>query len=225
MKEVKKIFLVLFALAATAMMFVGCASKKGADVPSQPKQKTELLDWKGAALGQTVPEWVIAANESNIRIQQLSDFKDHYCFVVNYEGPNKDFATNWVKNTANGAAQISTMLATTVNSQAEAAMAGKEKDAETTAHIEEVRNAMSNASFKNARNVADFWILSKNDATQEQYYTAFCLWIVPIRDLNDQMAANFQNIIDNNKALSAAERSIYLDIITDIRARGLALSQ
>jgi hypothetical protein len=37
----------------------------------------------------------------------------------------------------------------------------------------------------------------------------------------NSMAANYQNIIDNNKAMSQAERSIYTDIIKDIRARGV----
>jgi uncharacterized protein YjgD (DUF1641 family) len=43
--------------------------------------------------------------------------------------------------------------------------------------------------------------------------------------LDEQIAANIQNILDNNKAMSTAEKSIYLDIITDIRTRGIASIQ
>jgi hypothetical protein len=85
----------------------------------------------------------------------------------------------------------------------------------------QLRDAMSNASFKGLRKTSDFWTLSRNKASKREYYTAYSLWTIGQKDLNEQMAANYQNIIDNNKAMSQAERSIYTDIIKDIRARGV----
>ncbi|MDR2768267.1 MAG: hypothetical protein LBB82_08090 [Treponema sp.] len=212
MKSTKrKVFAVCLVVLAMTMLI---AAKK-------PKQKVQMLDWKGAALGQEVPEWVNKSVESSLAIQSLPEYKDQYCFVVTIENDNKDFAINWVKNLANGSSQVSTMLATTVNSMAEASVSGK-KGQDVDMHFTDVRDAMSNASFKNLRQVADFWIYINNKSTKKQYYAAYSLWIVPVKDLNDQIAANFQNIIDNNKAMSEAERQIYLDIITDIRTRGIA---
>ncbi|MDR1389849.1 MAG: hypothetical protein LBJ31_07715 [Treponema sp.] len=187
----------------------------------KPKQPTQMLDWKGAALGVTVPEWVIKSEDSNIAIQTLPEYSDFYCFVVRVENDSKDFAIDWTKNLANGSAQVSTMLATTVNAMSESAVAGK-KGQDTDAHFSDVRDAMSNSSFQNLRQVADFWVYQRNKKTKAQYYVAYSLWIVPFKSLNDQIAANIQNIIDNNKAMSEAERTIYLDIIKDIRTRGVA---
>jgi len=218
MKSINKtLVLLMVMIAAFGLVLAGCASR-----PKTPVQETELLDWKGSGLGTPKPQWVIAAQESNDKVQELPEYKDQYCFVVDREDANKDMATLWVSNTANGANAVSVMLSTTVNNSAEASEGMKKDDAAMKAHVQEVRDAMNNASFKGLRKAADFWTLSKNIATGNQYYTAYSLWVIPKKDLNDQMAANYQNIIDNNKALSEAEREIYMDIIKDIRARGLA---
>jgi hypothetical protein len=210
MKSMKRKAAVVFLVILAVTMTV-----------SARKPKLQKLDWKGAVLGQDIPEWVNKSVDSSLAIQSLPEYKDQYCFVVTIENENKDFAINWVKNLANGSAQVSTMIATTVNAMAEASVSGN-KTQEVDMHFTDVRDAMSNASFKNLRQVADFWIYINNKSTKKQYYAAYSLWIVPVKDLNDQIAANFQNIIDNNTAMSAAERQIYLDIITDIRTRGIA---
>jgi hypothetical protein len=210
--------LVIAAAAATA----GCAGSGGIPkAPAQPKQQTELLDWKNAALGTPVPEWVMASAESDLRIQKLSEYKDQYCFVVTREDVNKDRATQWVENTANGAAEVSRILSTTVNNLAEAQEVMKDGDERVKQNTSQLRDAMSNASFKGFRRASDFWTLSRNKASKREYYTGYSLWIIGQKDLNEQTAAFIQNHIDNNKAMSQAERSIYLDIIKDIRARGV----
>jgi hypothetical protein len=221
MKRVKGKTVALAVFAVTTAIFLMSAA------PKKAKQKIENLDWKGSSLGQAIPEWVLKSADNNIAIQSLAAFKDQYCFVVQIENDDKDFAINYVKNLANGASQVSTMLSTTVNAMAESKMssASSQGAASTGQNIAEVRDAMTNASFKNFRMVGDFWLQVNNKSTKKRYFTAYSLWIVPQKDLNNQMAANYQNIIDNNKALSEAERKIYLDIIVDIRARGIAMDQ
>jgi len=49
----------------------------------------------------------------------------------------------------------------------------------------------------------------------------YALFIVDKKILNDQVARNLQNVADNNKAISDAERAIYADLIANIRAHGL----
>jgi hypothetical protein len=220
LKVIAHIAMALVAASCAAAVFVGCASR----APSKPKQVTEALDWKGASLGQEIPKWVLAANEGSMYVQQLKEYKDQYAFIVNVNDANREFAIDWVKNTANGAAQISTMIATTVNTQAEAATAGQ-RNADVTRAMEEIRDNMSNASFNNVRMVGDFWILNRNRATGVQYYTAYSLWVAPQKGLNDQIAANIANIVENNKAMGVIERGIYADIIKDIRARGIAMAE
>jgi hypothetical protein len=222
MKSIRKnVALLLALLTATAMLF-GCASMSD---QKKPKQKTEQLDWKNAALGQGIPEWVMASGKDEVSIQQLPNYQNDYCFVVQEEGNDdtdatKDWVLGWVSNLANGAARVSTLISTTVNTTAEAA-SSQIKGAEKKAHQEEVRDAMSNASLNVFRKTGDFWVLSKNKSTRKVSYVGYALWTIDRKRLDDQIAANIQNIIDNNKAMSEAERTIYLDIIKDIRTRGI----
>jgi hypothetical protein len=212
----------LMLVLTTAVGTAGCVS--GPKAPKAPVQKTELLDWKGSALGVQVPQWVVQAQESNVHIQSLAEFKDQYCFVVTRENENQDLATAWVNNAANGASEVARMLSSTVNDHAEAHEGMKTGDERLKQASAQIRTNMSNASFKGLRKASDTWTLSRNVATGRQYYTAYSLWIIPEKDLNEQMAAIFQNIIDNNKALSKEERQIYLDIIKNIRTRGIQIT-
>jgi hypothetical protein len=225
MKAIRKNVFFCAALSAVlvpVLFSIGCASGP----QSKPKQKTEMLDWKNAGLGQAVPEWVLASGEDEISLQNLPNYKNDYCFIVQEEGADgtdatKDYVTGWVGNLANGAARVATLISTTVNTTAEAGSA-QIKDAAKEAHQVEIRNAMSNASFNGFRKTSDFWVLAKNNSTSKEYYVAYALWTIDRKRLDDQIAANIQNILDNNTAISAAERTIYLDIITDIRTRGIA---
>ena len=211
----KKTALAMMVIAAVVL--ADCAGG-----PKAPKQKTELMDWKGAAFGTPVPEWVMAAQQSDLHIQELEQFNDQACFVVTREEPNnKDFAITWVGNAANGAAEVARIISTTVNNTAEAQIATKAGAEKAKRVANEMRDAMSNASFKGFRKSGDFWALMKNRANKNEYYAAYSLWTIPNEELNQQLAANYQNIIDNNKAMSAAEREIYKDIINDIRKRGI----
>jgi hypothetical protein len=217
--KIGKIAATIASAAALAMVF-GCASTQ-----MKPKQKIEMLDWKNAALGQGIPEWVTASGEDDVSVQQLPNYPNDYCFVVQEEGSKntdstKDYVIGWVGNLANGGARVATLISTNVNITAEAA-SSQILDADKKAHQEEVRDAMSNASLNGFRKTGDFWVLSKNKTTKQEYYVAYALWTIDRKRVDDQIAANIQNIIDNNKAMSEAERTIYLDIIKDIRTRGI----
>ncbi|MDR2480988.1 MAG: hypothetical protein LBD07_01665 [Spirochaetaceae bacterium] len=219
MKTVKTM-ITLAAIVTAAAVTAGCGGLPRA--PSKPKQATELLDWKNAGFGTAVPEWVMASTQSDLHIQALEEFKDMACFVVTREEPtNKDFAITWVNNAANGAAEVARIISTTVNNTAEAQISAKAGNDVAKRIANEMRDAMSNASFKGFRKATDFWAFMRNKATKKEYYTAFSLWVISNDELNQQLAAQYQNIIDNNKEMSAAERAIYRDIISDIRKRGI----
>jgi hypothetical protein len=162
------------------------------------------------------------ASESNVHIQSLDEFKDQYCFVVTREDANKDIAVAWVQNAANGATEVARMVSTTVNDTAEAQEGIKSGDAKVKQNVQQIRDSMSNASFQGLRRVGDFWVLSRNKATKNEYYTAYSLWIAPEQTTNDLIAATIQNAIDKNVAMSAAEREIYGDIIANLRSRLLS---
>jgi hypothetical protein len=220
MKNVKSIVLFGLSLSLLTLVF-GCAS--GAKSPEtvaaavQAGQKTEVLDDKGAAFGIPTPAWVVAYLESgNLGVEKLPLYKDKYCFVVETADQSKDYATAWVQN-ASGPQQIAQKVSTTVASSASNAMSG-EKGGDVESNLKAASEQLSNASFNGATREADWWQIVKNTATGVQECRAFALWVIDKKQLDEQVAANLQNIVDNNTAMSAAERTIYADLISQIRA-------
>ena len=202
------VMIVFMVLAAS------CATKG-------PTQRTEILDNKGAAMGIPTPQWVLAyVSGGNFAVEQLPEYKNQHCFVVSFNDASRDFAVSWVEN-ANGPALVAQMISTTVSTDAQAKMAG-ERGGEVSAAFKSATEAMSNASFTGLRRVADWWQIVRNRSTQVQEAQAFALYSVEDRRLDEQIAINLANIVENNKELSAAERAIYNDLIADIRANGFS---
>jgi hypothetical protein len=231
MKTVKKTLFTLSAIGAAIAILAGCASApKSSDStqpklppPPEPTQKTEVLDEKGAAFGITTPEWVMAAVQGgNSAVQKLSLYKDKYCFVVEQYDANRDYAVAWVQN-ASGPQAIAQKVSTAVVSNARNYLSG-EKGGDVESFLSSATEQLSNASFNGATKEADWWQIIRNKDTGVTECRAFALWIISKKQLDEQVAANIQNIVDNNTAMSAAERAIYADLIAQIRSGGANLS-
>jgi hypothetical protein len=222
MNSIKKLLFLPVAAAALALI-VGCASgpKAPAAVAAEvkPTQRTITVDDKGAAFGIPTPEWVVAfIQNGNLSVEKLPLYKDKYCFVVENMNASKDYAIAWVQN-ASGPQQIAAKVSTTVASSASNALSG-EKGGDVESHLQAATEQMSNASFNGATKEADWWQIVKNTDTGTEECRAFALWVIGKKQLDEQVAANLQNIVDNNKAMSEAERAIYADLIAQIRSVG-----
>jgi hypothetical protein len=205
-----------FLAAAVLCGIAACASGG-----PKPAQRTDLLDEKGAALGVPTPEWVtVYLAEGNLAVEAMSTYKGSYCFVISNTSTDKQFLLAWV-NSLNGPMEIAQVISTTV-SQDTAGRAENIEGAERERIVRTNAEMMSNASYTGARKVADWWILSRNRATEAEEYQAFALYTFDRNPLNDQIARNLQNIVDNNAAMSAAERAIYADLINEIRTNGFS---
>jgi hypothetical protein len=222
MKSTKNMLL-LFALIAAVGILAGCksapktAEKAAASVAAT--QKTIVLDDKGAAFGIPTPTWVTAFIISgNVGVEALPEYKNQYCFVVNFDDASKDFAINYVTN-ANGPAAVAQKVSTTVSSSMSTQLSG-ERGSNVDSNLKSAAESLSNASFRGVTKNADWWQIVQNEGTGVTECRAFALYIVEKKTLDDQVAANMQNIVDNNKEMSAAERAIYADLISSIRASG-----
>jgi hypothetical protein len=198
-----------FVLCAAAMMLsvAGCASG--------PK----VLDDKGAKSVPT-PQWVTEyLAGGNLAVEALPEYKDNYCFVISDEGQDKEFIVAWAGN-VDGPREVAALVATTVEANVQARLAGENGEGVERAMTGTVE-ILSNARYNGVRKVADWWRFIRTRSTKEERYQAYVLYIGPRKSLNDQMAANIQNLVDSNKAMSAAEQAIYIDIMNDIRSNGL----
>jgi hypothetical protein len=210
MKSIIKTFLVLTALAVIGLVS-GCASG--------PKQKSEILDDKGAAHGIPAPEWVTAyIGGTNSSVEALPEFKNDHCFVIYWADQSRDFAVSWVEN-ASGPAEVARMVSETVLADAKSKSAGIRAEG-VEASLETAAHDMSEAAFTGLRKSGDWWEIIRNKDTDVQEARAYALYTVDKKQLDTQIAANLANIVENNKELAEAAREIYRDLIADIRLNG-----
>jgi hypothetical protein len=209
----------LFDLSNGKKVFCSCAAAVMLSVLAGCASGPEILDDKGAKSVAT-PAWINAyLSGGNLAVEKLDEYKDMYCFVISDEGQDTDFIVAWTAS-VDGPRQIASLIATTVADNVQARQSGTNGDGierEMTGTTE----TLSNASYNGVRKVADWWRFIRTRSTKEERYQAYVLYIGARKSLNDQIAANIQNIVDNNKAMSEAERSIYADIMADIRSNGL----
>lgn len=232
MKTMRKNVWVLLALTVLASIMSACSSTQSQmDVTAasiaasvKPKEKTEVLDDKGAAFHVNTPAWVTAyiADGGNTGVQKLTAYKNQYCFVVDYADKNKDFAVTWVTNTS-GPVAVAQKISTSVISNAKTALSG-EGGAGIERNLEAAAEVMSNASFVGVTKNGDWWQTVRNTETGDVETRAFALYVVDKASLDKQVAANLQNIVDNNKEMSASERKIYGELIAKMNKSDVDLN-
>jgi hypothetical protein len=183
------------------------------------KSGPEILDDKGA-MSVPTPSWVNAyLSGGNYAVEALPEYKDMYCFVIAQDSTDKPFLLAWVGN-VDGPREVASLIATTVETNAQSKSAGEEGSGiQNTLAVN--TETMSNASYTGVRKMADWWRFIRTRTTKDERFQAYVLYTGEKKSLNDQIVRNLQNIIDNNKAMSAAERAIYSDIMDDIRRNGL----
>jgi hypothetical protein len=219
MKSVKKLVVLLTGVVAITGM-IGCGTTAPATqaAPVAPQQRTEVLDDKGAAFGIETPRWLVEyISGGNTAVQKM--YKDQYCFVIEYNDADRDFAVAWVGG-AEGPRAVSQKVSTSVISQMESKQTG-EKGSDVEAAFDNAGKALSNSSFSGLSKDADWWQTVRNTTSQSVETRAFALFLIDKKELNRQIAANIQNLVDNNTAMSAAERAIYADLIASISGVGL----
>jgi hypothetical protein len=207
----------VFDLRNGGKVFVLCAIAVSLSVGC--KSGPEILDDKGA-MSVATPKWINAyLSGGNLAVEALDEYKDNYCFVISDEGQDKDFIVAWT-GTVDGPREIASLIATTVEANVQAKITGANGD-EIERNVTATAEILSNASYTGVRKTADWWRFIRTRSTKEERYQAYVLYIGARKSINDQIARNLQNIVDNNAAMSEAERAIYADIMDDIRRNGL----
>ncbi|GMO28182.1 MAG: hypothetical protein Ta2B_08840 [Termitinemataceae bacterium] len=225
MKSIKKILPVLIALLTASIIFASCASEASKKASkTKALEKVVVLDDKGAAFGITTPEWVTAyIMNGNSAVQKMSAYNDKYCFVVENNNASRDFAIAAVQNASGPRAiadKISTTVSSSVSTKVDALSAAPGAKAEMEQRIKTATEQLTNASFNGAAKEADWWQTVENKTSKNVETRAYALWLIDKKSLDTQVAAQLQRLQDQNKAMSEAEKSIYADLIKQIRGTG-----
>jgi hypothetical protein len=226
-KKMKKstLITVLLALFAAVGILASCSTPSKAAKAAEsikPTQKVEVLEDKGTAFGLSAPVWVTTyiTDGGNIAVQNLPEYKGKYCYVIEGEDTSKDYAITWASNPANGARAVAEKISTTVSATATAKLEG-EKGEGVQSRQKQAAEALSNANFSGLSKNGDWWQIVHNLSTDVTTTRAFALYVIDQKTLNDQVASYIANFVNlNNAAMSEAERSIYKDLIEQIRSAG-----
>jgi len=201
---------VLLAIGAAAMTAAGCAS--------QPKdlQNQTTISWKGSQHGTKIPNWVLAAEESNAQLKKLPEYADVYCFVGQARSTNLNFAERWAQQ-FDAQQQISTFLRSSVSTIMSAKERGEDftngagtasrnvssaasaESSELTRKIDDALSQSTVADFTGSQREADFWeyVRTYDPDDRKKYtdvYVAYVLYTLPIDKMENQIKAYIDDV-------------------------------
>ncbi|GHV47018.1 hypothetical protein AGMMS49546_36110 [Spirochaetia bacterium] len=221
----KNKFLLLGAIAITLslMVLAGCESLK---IGSKGKDPL-ILDHAGRDLGVTEkPRWVQvwATSRNVINLEAEREYRDSYCFVAEDSGSNLKAVQAWL-NTVQINDIIGARISTRVGSTAEANVSTAD-NAEYSNFLNNVMTVTRDATYTNVIKTSDYWIkwriYDPDDVTKSKdEYTAYVLYTIAKKDLNTQVANQFQQILNN--ANTKEERQMWTGLIQAVLERGLGV--
>jgi len=165
---VKKI-LMTAALVAIALGVIGCAGDPG-PAPAEEKEAIKItdrsappydvIDHKTLALGQEVPEWVLAyITDGVVGVESLPRYEGKFVFIGEDTGTNLNALRQWATGFT-VAQDLSRLVSTRVQAKFAGAAAGSPDD-EYGRYFENVVKSASDASYTGARKETDFWLLKR----------------------------------------------------------------
>jgi hypothetical protein len=211
--------------AITIMALVGCASK--------PKVRVVEMENKGSSMNLPTPDWIKNYTANGISaVQAQPQYKDKYCIIGEEGGVNKQFVLTWA-DSFSAQQRIGAMLRTTIVSEYQARVQGSAQSSggatmstasgEYNQEIDNVINAIVNVSYSGAQREADWWSLrrrydpdQKNEYSDE--YTAYVMYTIPKRELNNQVAKAMETAVKKDSALY----DITIQMARDILQNGMA---
>lgn len=226
----------LVAVAAVLAMFVSSelfAAKKG----KEAKQKIEIVNRPGLALGTEIPRWVEAVLEGdnkNIAKSLKIDLKDYQIFVFSNQGTDLDFLKTWTDQ-VDVQRQVANSFSMAVGQSANAVFQGSSGDEnKKQMAIDQTVKALSALEINGLLKESQYWmqfrkpkqgvkVNKKSPDSAFDYYYEYYVVFTMNRDIYDsQLDAALNKVEDNasetvllKKALSENLRAPLLDKAAD----------
>lgn len=226
----------LVAVATVLAMFVSSelfAAKKG----KEAKQKIEIVNRPGLALGTEIPRWVEAVLEGdnkNIAKSLKIDLKDYQIFVFSNQGTDLDFLKTWTDQ-VDVQRQVANSFSMAVGQSANAVFQGSSGDEnKKQMAIDQTVKALSALEINGLLKESQYWmqfrkpkqgvkVNKKSPDSAFDYYYEYYVVFTMNRDIYDaQLDAALNKVEDNasetvilKKALSENLRAPLLDKAAD----------
>ena len=205
MKKNKMTF-VAFSICACALLSltVGCTTTQGLQTQTEEEkpqktaipQKTrhverELIDWKGAAIGQDVPQWVAYAVDSDYEsLSKLKNLEGKRVFLAENRGKNLNVLKSWTNN-FDVQGGFSRALQNQVVAAFGGALEGSINDSEDASYLNELVGSFSKAKITGLVKQQDYWVQTRiidNDAkTTDDVYQYFVIYSMEESDYRNQI--------------------------------------
>ncbi len=229
----KKIAVVVLALAALSSMNVFAAKKKG----KEAKQKIEIMDRPGIALGTEIPDWVVSVLEGeNKKIAKSLkiDLKDYQIFVFSNQGKDLEFLKTWTDQ-VDVQRQVANSFSIAVGQSANAVFQGTSGDEnKKKMAIDQTVKALSAMEINGLLKESQYWIQFRKpkqgvkitkkspESSFDYYYEYYVVFTMNRAIYESQLNAALNGIEDNasetvllKKALSENLRAPLIDKVKD----------
>ena len=229
MKKIAVVVLALAVLSSTSVF----AAKKG----KEAKQKIEIVDRPGIALGTEIPDWVVSVLEGeNKKIAKSLkiDLKDYQIFVFSNQGKDLEFLKTWTDQ-VDVQRQVANSFSIAVGQSANAVFQGTSGDeSKKKMAIDQSVKALSTMEINGLLKESQYWIQFRKpkqgvkitkkspESSFDYYYEYYVVFTMNRAIYESQLNAALNGIEDNSsetvllkKALSENLRAPLIDKVKD----------
>lgn len=211
MKSVKKAALTAAIVFTVIVALAGCKSSPGPapEIKLDSTAKVETIEHKGTALGiGTVPQWLSEYMQRNgVRsVEALPDYKDMYVIIGEANGPALQQVLTWSAN-FDAQQQIGAAIRTRVASLFKAKENLLPGESDSVRKYDNAINTLVTGTYSGARKESDWWIhqkITEKGNDPETRYTAYVLFTIAKKTLNDQIANEIVKLKEESPELGAA---------------------
>ncbi len=207
----KKIRLMFGAVCVVAVLgFSSCGStpaaeKPGASAPKVSKHvEREIIDWKGASVGATVPDWVIDAVEEDYKsLSKLPNLSKKKILCAEAQGRNLDLLKSWVNN-FNVQATLARSISNFVSANFGGELSGSKDSGLSENFMDELVATFSKTEINGFSKEMDFWtltrVIDKDKDSNKDIYEYFVVYAIDQEQFDYQIARALGLVEAKNEA-------------------------
>jgi hypothetical protein len=218
------------ALVTVTLFCAACATTPAGTTrpPMQANVEHITVDHKGAAVGVSQPEWVVAAVANDYDdLERLSRLQGRLVIVDYASGQNLDLLRSWVNN-FNAQAQVSRRISNHVEATFGGAQLGSKDSPENRQFIKEIIATLSSVTINGLSMDMDWWVLDRTvdhgNGTQREQYNYYVVYSIAREDLDYQIAQAMGRVAARNQEQEELKTEVE-DAMKRVALRGIQNGQ
>ena len=190
----KSVIKLLLSTLLLMLLFSSCQSNSNVESSNVVAAKSvvrEMIDWKGASIGNEIPSWVFDAVDQNYEaISKLPQFENRMIFFAEDQGKNLDMLKSWVNN-FNVQSAFSKSVSNFVITKFGGEQSGSKADETSESFLTEMTSTFSKTEINGLSKELDYWVKTRyidNMAeSSEDIYQYFVVYAIDKNELKLQL--------------------------------------